>query len=85
MTLEQRILTLLDARAPASSICPSEVARAHADDWRPLMPAVRDAAATLVKQGLVTVTQGPAEVDPLTTKGPLRLRRGPRFSTAARW
>ena len=64
------IVAQVTARAPAT-ICPSEVARALADDWRPLMPRVRGVAATLDE---VEATQGGAPVDPLLARGPIRLR-----------
>jgi hypothetical protein len=74
--LEDRILALLDARAPTSSICPSDVARDVApDDWRPLMQPVRDAAARLADTGEVVVTQGSEVVDVRTATGPVRIRR----------
>jgi hypothetical protein len=56
-------------------MCPSEVARALADDWRPLMDEVRAAAARLVASGDIEVTQGGTVVDPETARGPIRLRR----------
>ncbi len=76
------ILTLLRRRDPASSICPSDVARALADGpaWRTLMPQVREAAKILAHSGAVVITQGDAVVDPeALLHGPLRLRRGPKF------
>lgn len=74
------ILDLLAARDPASSICPSEAARAcDPDDWRPWMDTVRAAAADLVGEGRVTVTQGEDTVDLATARGLIRLRRGERF------
>jgi hypothetical protein len=74
--LEQRILDLLAARAPTSSICPSDVARDVApDDWRPLMQPVRDAAARLAAAGRVLITQGDEVVDVRTARGPVRIRR----------
>ncbi|WP_333998603.1 DUF3253 domain-containing protein [Sphingomonas aurantiaca] len=36
-------LSLLERRAPGATICPSEVARAIAEDWRGAMPAVHAA------------------------------------------
>ena len=69
------ILALLDERAEGATICPSEVARALADDWRPLMDEVRDAAAGLVTEGMVEVTQGGSVVDLASARGPIRLRR----------
>lgn len=69
------ILELLAKRKPGRSICPSEVARAVApDEWRPLMPEVRAAAAELATAGRIVVTQGPQVVDASTARGPLRLR-----------
>lgn len=62
-----RILT--QARAPAS-ICPSEVAMALADEWKPLMPEIRRVAAQMDE---VKATQHGVVVSPLTAKGPIRL------------
>ncbi len=73
MEVAGKILELLEGRA--GTICPSEVARALAEDWRPLMPAVRDAAAGLVAEGKIEVTQGAEVVDLATVRGPIRLRR----------
>ena len=69
------ILALLDERAAGATICPSEVARALDSDWRPLMDEVRAAAAGLVTEGKVEVTQGGAVVDLASARGPIRLRR----------
>jgi len=69
------ILELTAARGPDRTICPSEVARALADDWRALMPAVRAVAADLAEQGQVVVTQKGRRVDPRTARGPVRLGR----------
>jgi hypothetical protein len=81
--IEQRIVLLLRQRAPTASICPSDVARSLADDepaWRALMQPVREVAAALARQGVVTVTQGSATVDPADIdRGAVRLRRGPAF------
>ena len=73
---ERAILALLDERAETASICPSEVARSlGGKGWRAAMDAVRQAAARLVKRGALRVTQGPREVDVLSARGPVRLRR----------
>lgn len=66
---------VLDALEGRSNICPSEVARGLAGDWRPLMEPVRQAARALVAEGLVEITQGGHPVDPENFKGPIRLRR----------
>lgn len=71
------ILQLLHAREAGASVCPSEIARAEARDWRPLMPAVRAAAQRLAKAGRVQATQGGQVVDALTARGPIRLRLPP--------
>ena len=72
--LERRIVEMLRSRAATSTICPSDVARAVDDDWRPLMQSVRDAAARLVERGRVEVTQGGEVVDVTTAHGPVRIR-----------
>ena len=69
------IRTLTARRAP-STICPSEVARALApNDWRPLMPRVREAAARLADSGEIVATQRGVVVDALDAHGPIRLSR----------
>ncbi|MEL6644337.1 MAG: DUF3253 domain-containing protein [Pseudomonadota bacterium] len=64
------LMTLAHERGASKSFCPSEAARALSDDWRPLMPEIRRVAATLP----LIVTQRGAPVDPLTARGPIRLR-----------
>ena len=79
--LERAILSLLERRAPTSTICPSDAARAVApEDWRHLMPAARQAAAALVARGEVVVTQGGEVVDVTTARGPVRIA-GNQFRT----
>lgn len=73
--LERDILDLLGRRAATATICPSDVARAAAADWRPLMEPVRRAARRLVAAGEVEIVQGGRVVDPSTAKGPIRIRR----------
>ncbi len=74
--LERTILSLLEARARTSTICPSDAARAvDADGWRDLMEPARAAASRLVDRGEVVVTQGGTVVDPATARGPIRIRR----------
>ena len=69
------ILARTAARGAGRTLCPSEVARALAVDWRPLVPAVRAVAAELADQGRVVVTQKGRAVDPRTARGPVRLGR----------
>lgn len=72
MTEDDIRATILRLVAGRRSICPSEVARALAPDWRPLMPRVRQVAAGM--HG-IAVTQGGVEVDARTARGPVRLRQ----------
>lgn len=68
-------LAALAREREGRSFCPSEVARRVADDWRPLMPAVRAAAAAMPE---MVATQRGVPVDPATARGPIRLAlRGP--------
>ena len=71
--IQSTILALLARRRPGASICPSEAARYLTDEWRPLMPDVRAAAADLAGQGRLIVMQKGHPVDPATAKGPIRL------------
>ncbi|MEX0368653.1 MAG: DUF3253 domain-containing protein [Ruegeria sp.] len=71
--ISQAILDAVCARGPGKTICPSEVARALHDDWRPLMPAVRRAAQSLADSGQVAVTQKGHPVNAVETRGPIRL------------
>ena len=66
------IAALAAARAPRT-ICPSEVARALSEDWRPLMPLVREVAGEMQSEGALRVSQGGAPADPVAAKGPIRL------------
>jgi hypothetical protein len=81
MAIAQAIEALLSARAPGASICPSDAVRSlRADEWRPLMPAIRRVAATLARQGRLRITQGGRavsadEIDAQRLRGPIRLRR----------
>lgn len=77
--LETAITDLLAARAPSSTICPSEVARAVGGDdgeaWRPLMEPARRAARRMVARGEVQMLQNGRVVNPSAVSGPIRLRK----------
>ena len=60
---------LAHQRGPGKTFCPSEIARGLASDWRPLMPRIRQVAASLD----LVATQGGRAVDPVTARGPIRL------------
>jgi hypothetical protein len=74
----QTALALLDRRAPGSTLCPSEVARALAAaagtaDWRSEMPAVHEAVDALAAEGLVALSW---KGEPLPARdGPYRIGR----------
>ena len=67
------ILEQVRARGSGRTICPSEVARALAADWRPLMPAVRRVAGVLRARDEIAVTQKGVPVAPEVARGPIRL------------
>ena len=73
--IERAVLDAVADRGAGKTVCPSEVARALAadDEWRALMPHVREAAAVLAERGEVAVTQRGDAVDPRTAKGAIRL------------
>jgi hypothetical protein len=77
--VESAIFDLLSRRTEGATVCPSEVARALAPDgenWRPLMPLVRQVAQRLVQQGRLVVTRRGVPVDDATGRGgPIRLGR----------
>lgn len=75
--LEAAILTLVAARGPGKTICPSEAARAvggdHPDGWGPLMQPARRIAVRLMKEGRVVITRKGRPVDPDDFRGVYRL------------
>ena len=72
--IERAIVALLEARDPGKTICPSDAARALADDFRPLMEPVRQVARDMVARGELEVTQSGRVVDVDTARGAIRLR-----------
>lgn len=72
--------TLLRARAPESTICPSDVARVVGGGrWRDQMDLVRTIVAGLATDGVVVVRQK-GEVVAVDASGPIRIGRGPAFA-----
>lgn len=70
------ILSMLAARAPTATICPSEVARAlaamaGAEDWRAAMPTVHAAVDALVADGSIRLSWKGAAMPART--GPYRI------------
>lgn len=75
-TLQETILTLLEARAPGKTICPSEAARkAFPDEWRDHMETTREVAIQLVDLGELEICQGGKVIDFQNFSGPIRLRK----------
>ena len=68
------IVTLLDSRSPAASICPSEVARhVTTRNWRPHLEEVREAGRHLARQDAIVIRQRGRALDPDgPAKGPIR-------------
>lgn len=81
--VRRAIWSLAVARGPAKTLCPSEAARAISnageDAWRAALPAVREAAADLAREGRLEVCQRGKAIDSATSVaewpgGPVRLR-----------
>ena len=72
--IERAITGLLARRDVGRTICPSDAARALAEDWRPLMPRVRETAYAMADAGRLEVTQSGEVVDGRTARGAIRLR-----------
>ncbi|MFJ9783091.1 DUF3253 domain-containing protein [Amycolatopsis sp. NPDC101161] len=74
--LRAAILALAMARGAKSSTCPSDAARAVADDWRPLLDEARQLARELAESGEVRLTQRGRPLDPGGDwSGPIRISR----------
>ncbi len=75
--IDRCVQALLAARRAGASICPSEVARAlRPDDWRPLMPRVRQVAFAMARAGRLEIAQHGERVEPgAPLRGAIRLRR----------
>ena len=68
------ILRQVTAAGPDKSICPSEVARAMAVEWRPLMGPVRQAAIGLAQAGRIDILRKGRPVAGGDVRGVIRLR-----------
>jgi hypothetical protein len=68
------IRELLARRDEGNTICPSDAARALAEDFRPLMDPVRRVARDMVARGELEVTQKGRVVDIDAARGPIRVR-----------
>ncbi|MEL6806921.1 MAG: DUF3253 domain-containing protein [Pseudomonadota bacterium] len=71
-TLKQAILVAVTSRGAGKTICPSEVARTLATEWRDVMPDVRRVGQSLADAGHIAVTQKGRPTNALEAKGPIR-------------
>lgn len=71
------ILRIAAERGEEKSFCPSEVARALSEDWRPLLTHVRAAARRLAEAGRIDILRHGKPIDPAAIKGVIRLRLKP--------
>jgi hypothetical protein len=81
-SIETEILRLAEARGPAGSIDPSEVAHAVSpgpgEQWRTKLSAVRRAAIRLARSGRIDILRKGKPVDPAEEiRGVIRLRIRP--------
>jgi hypothetical protein len=74
---ETTILQMAEERGEAKSFCPSEVARALSDEWRPLLTHVRAAARRLAEEGRIDILRHGKPILPAEIKGVIRLRLKP--------
>ena len=69
------LLHLAAERGPEKSLCPTDVARAvSAENWRPLLGAVRKVAADLARQGKIEILRKGKPINPEEMRGVIRLR-----------
>ncbi|GHB22036.1 DUF3253 domain-containing protein [Salinicola rhizosphaerae] len=74
--LHREMLALASERGHGKTFCPSELARrlGPPDDWRALMPQIRQAARELVDEGRLAATQRGQTLDvDETWRGAIRL------------
>jgi len=77
--LKSAMRALAEDRAPGGSTCPSDTARAVAQNWRDLMPQAREVAREVANAGDVEITQRGQVLDADGDwPGPVRIRRAAR-------
>jgi Protein of unknown function (DUF3253) len=73
-TAESAILSLIEARGPIKTICPTDAARlVNPDYFRKALPDVRSAAVRLALAGQIAIYRHNKPVDPMGFKGVYRL------------
>jgi hypothetical protein len=70
----EAILALLLERGPLKTICPSEVLPFELKQDKVLMEHVRRSARLLAAENQIEITQSGKAVDPVSFKGPIRLK-----------
>lgn len=68
------LLRQVEARGGDKSICPSEVARALAPEWRSLMGRIRTIAVELSREQRIDILRKGRPIEPSAVKGVIRLR-----------
>ncbi len=77
-TIEDLVLRLAKERGAGKTICPTEAAKAAAEqrgeeDWNARLPSVKSAAVRLAKRGGVAIYRKGKPVDPESFKGVYRI------------
>lgn len=77
-TIEDLVLRLARERGAGKTICPTEAARAAAeqrgeDEWQGRLPGVKAAAVRLAKRGSVAIYRKGKPIDPENFKGIYRI------------
>jgi len=74
-SIDDAILSALDALPAAKSLDPADVAKAvQPDRWRRVLPQVRAAAVGLARAGRIVILRHGKPADPDTFKGVWRMR-----------
>ena len=74
--IEKAILALCLARGVGKTICPSDAARALAQEdhtWRALMPSVREVAQSMARAGQITIYRKGEAIPDHDVSGVIRL------------
>lgn len=71
--VDHAILSLVAARGPGKSICPTEAAQALGPDWRGKLSAVRRAAIRLAEAGQIDILRKGQRIIPAEARGVIRL------------
>jgi|UniRef100_UPI0037834669 hypothetical protein len=71
--IREVLMQIARGKSDGCTFCPSEAARRLSDEWRTLMPRVRELAAELMEEGKLVCTQRGEPAHPLTTHGAIRL------------